>query len=78
MILVCRNCRSVNSDPGGDPGRLRCGVCGQPQLQRVATKSEKVLAAGITGATVGGLTFGPVGALIGGLLAALIGQKEFK
>jgi hypothetical protein len=78
MILVCRNCGSLNSDPGGDLRRLRCGVCGQPQLQRVATKSEKVLAAGITGATVGGLTFGPIGALVGGVLALLIGDNQFK
>jgi hypothetical protein len=78
MVLLCRHCGSVNFDPGGDPRRLRCGVCGQPQLQRVATKSEKVLAAGIAGATVGGLTFGPIGALVGGVLALLVGGKELK
>jgi hypothetical protein len=78
MVLVCRNCGSVNSDPGGDPRRLNCGVCGLPQLQRVATKAEKMLAAGIAGATVGGLALGPIGALGGALLALLIGKQQLK
>jgi C19orf12-like protein/Nin one binding (NOB1) Zn-ribbon like len=78
MILRCRNCGSINTDPGGDPRRYFCGTCGQPQLERIATKSERVLAAGVAGATVGGLTFGPVGALLGGVIGVLFGEREFK
>jgi len=44
----------------------------------VATKQEKVLAAGVAGATIGGLAFGPVGALAGGVIGLIFGDKQFK
>jgi uncharacterized paraquat-inducible protein A len=78
MVLVCRNCGAVNKDPGGDPREYRCGVCGQPSLERAATKSDKVLATAITGAVIAGLEFGPIGALIGGLAGLLVGDRLFK
>jgi len=78
MVLRCRYCGTINTDPGGDPRKYRCGSCGHPQLERVATKSDKVLGAGIAGATIGGLSFGPVGALVGGLLGLMIGETQFK
>ncbi len=77
-MLKCRKCGAANVDPGGDPRQYRCGVCGQAQLERAPTKPQKVFAAGVAGATLGGLSFGPVGALVGGILALLIGEKEFK
>ena len=78
MVLICRNCGTLNSDPGGDPRQYRCGRCGAQNLQRIATKQEKTFAAGVTGATVGGLAFGPIGALVGGLLGLVVGDREFK
>jgi hypothetical protein len=78
MRLICRSCGTVYSDPGGDPRQYCCNVCYHQGLERVATKQEKVLAAGIAGATVGGLAFGPVGALVGGLFGLVVGENQFK
>ena len=78
MVLICRNCGTVHSDPGGDPRQYRCNFCRHQGLERVATKQEKVLAAGVAGATIGGLAFGPVGALAGGVIGLIFGDKQFK
>jgi hypothetical protein len=78
MLLICRNCGTAHSDPGGDPRRYHCNFCGQQGLERVATKQEKVLAAGVAGATVGGLAFGPIGALAGGIIGLVFGENQFK
>ncbi len=78
MRLVCRNCGAVYPDQPGDPRQYQCRVCYSQMLERVATKQEKVLAAGVAGATVGGLAFGPVGALVGGLLGLAFGDNQFK
>lgn len=78
MVLICRNCGSVNADPGGDPRHYRCGVCGALRLERVATRGEKTFAAVVTGAAVGGLSFGPVGALVGGIVGLLLGEQRLR
>ena len=44
----------------------------------MATKQEKVLAAGVAGATIGGLALGPIGALAGGIIGVLFGENQFK
>jgi hypothetical protein len=73
--LVCRNCHSVNQDPGGDPRLYTCGVCGQPQLERVQGTVSQTTATAIAGAALGGMIFGPFGALIGALVGAAVGEK---
>lgn len=78
MRLICRNCGAVYPDQPGDPRKYQCRVCYSQTLERVATKQEKVLAAGVAGATIGGLAFGPVGALAGGLLGVIFGENQFK
>lgn len=78
MILICRNCGSENTDPGGDPKKYYCGVCGSYSLERVATKGEKAFAAAVAGAAFGGVVGGPVGALIGGILALVAGDRYLK
>jgi hypothetical protein len=76
MVLICKNCGSINQDPGGDPKTYLCGVCGQPQLERVQTEQEKknTLAAAIAGGAIGALG-GPVGIAIGAIVGALIGSR---
>ena len=79
MALVCRNCGSINTDPGGDPRLLRCGVCGMPQLQRILTPQQKAFAGAAAGAAVGAvLGFGPGGALIGALIGTVTAGKLLK
>jgi len=78
MLLLCPRCRNVHTDPGGDPRQYACNRCGQQGLERVATKQEKVLAAGVAGATIGGLALGPIGALAGGIIGVLFGENQFK
>lgn len=78
MVLICRYCGTINQDPGGDPRQYRCGNCSQQQLERVATKPDKILVAGIAGATIGGLAGGPVGALAGAIIGLLAGDKLLK
>jgi hypothetical protein len=78
MALICRNCGTINTDPGGDPRIYRCGYCGLPQLQRILTKQQKALAGAATGAGIGALTFGLPGAVIGGIIGLVIGDKLLK
>ena len=78
MALICRNCGTINTDPGGNPRQYRCGVCGQYQLQRIMTPQQKIFAGAVAGAALGGMTFGPPGALIGGLLGIFIGDRVLK
>jgi hypothetical protein len=71
--LICGYCGSINTDPGGDPRQLRCGHCGQLQLQRIFTPQEKALAGAAAGAGIGALIGGGVpGALIGGLIGLIV------
>jgi hypothetical protein len=75
MALICRNCGTVNHDPGGDPTRLSCGACGFRTLQRQPQPTDPRTAAAIAGATVGGLVSGtPVGALVGALFGYIVGS----
>jgi hypothetical protein len=78
MALICRNCGTINTDPGGNPKLLRCGVCGQQTLQRILTSQQKAFAGAVAGAALGGLTFGPPGALVGGLLGLVVGDRILK
>jgi hypothetical protein len=78
MALVCRNCGSINSDPGGDPRLYRCGVCGMPTLQRILSKEQKAFAGAAVGATIGGLSAGPPGALIGAIVGLVLGERLLK
>jgi hypothetical protein len=72
--LVCRNCHSVNQDPGGDPRLYTCGVCGQPQLERTQGAVSQTTATAIAGAAIGGMFGGPVGALFGALAGIVVGE----
>jgi hypothetical protein len=78
MALICRNCGTINTDPGGDLRNYQCGNCGLQQLQRILTPQQKVFAAAAAGAAIGGLTGGPPGALIGGLIGIFLGDKVLK
>ena len=70
--LICGYCGTINTDPGGDPRKYRCGHCGQPQLQRIFTPQEKAFAAVATGAGIGALAGGLPGAVIGGLIGLIV------
>jgi len=78
MALICCNCGTINQDPGGDPRLYRCGVCGQPCLQRIPEQPRAEtgrLIAAIAGATILGLAIGnPIGALVGALGGYALGQ----
>jgi DNA-directed RNA polymerase subunit RPC12/RpoP len=79
MALICQNCGTINTDPGGDPRQYRCGHCGLPQLQRFLTPDQKRVAAGVAGAAILGLaTGGPAGALVGGLIGLVFGDRLLK
>jgi hypothetical protein len=78
MALVCRNCGSINTDPGGDPRLLRCGVCGMPQLQRILTPQQKAFAGAAAGAAIGAVFAGPPGALIGALIGTVTAGRLLK
>jgi hypothetical protein len=78
MALICRNCGTINTDPGGDPRTYRCGYCGLPQLQRILTQQQKAFAGAATGAGIGALTFGLPGAVVGGIIGLVIGDKLLK
>ncbi len=79
MALVCQNCGTTNTDPGGNPQTLRCGHCGRATLVREPTKQQKVFAAAVAGAALVGMASGnPIGALIGGLVGLYLGEREFK
>lgn len=71
--LICRNCGTINTDPGGDPRQYRCGYCGMPgQLQRVLTPQEKAFAGAAAGAGIGAIIGGGLpGAVIGGIIGLL-------
>ena len=76
MTLICRNCGSINQDPGGDPKSYRCGVCGVSSLERILTPQQKAFAGGAAGAAIGAmLGFGAPGALIGALIGIATGEK---
>jgi hypothetical protein len=76
MPLVCRNCHSINQDPGGDPRLYRCGACQHQELERVqGYVSEKTVGGTIAGAAIGGMIFGPFGALVGAVIGAALGEK---
>jgi hypothetical protein len=75
-MLFCRNCHSINQDPGGDPRLYRCGVCHRQELERVqGYVSEKTVGGAIAGAAIGGMAFGPIGALVGAILGIALGEK---
>jgi hypothetical protein len=78
MALICRNCGTINTDPGGDPRQYRCGHCGMPQLQRFLTPQQKAFAGAAAGAAFGGLVGGPPGALLGGIIGIILGDKLLK
>jgi len=78
MALICRNCGTINTDPGGNPRQYRCGVCGQQQLQRILTPQQKAFAGAAAGAAIGGLVGGPPGALVGGLIGIVLGERLLK
>lgn len=80
MPLVCQNCRRVNQDPGGDVRLLRCGACGQQQLQRTPSEADKRrIVSAIAGATILGLaTENPIGALVGAVIGFIFGDRVFK
>lgn len=78
VALICRNCGTINTDPGGDPSQYRCGFCGQPQLQRILTQEQKALAGAAAGAAIGALAGGPPGALVGGIIGLLLGDKVLR
>lgn len=71
--LICGNCGTINTDPGGDPQQYVCGYCGVPgQLQRVFTPQEKAFAAAAAGAGIGAILGGGLpGAVLGGLIGLL-------
>jgi len=78
MALICRNCGTINTDPGADPRQYRCGHCGLPQLERILTPQQKAFAGAAAGAALGALAGGPPGALIGGLIGIFLGDKLLK
>ena len=79
MALICRNCGSINSDPGGDPRFYRCGICGMQTLQRILTNQQKAFAGAAAGAAIGALLgFGAPGALVGALVGLVTGEKLLK
>lgn len=78
MALVCRNCGTINTDPGGDPKQYRCGHCGQPRLERILTKQQRALAGAAAGAGIGAVAGGLPGALIGVLVGLIVGDKLLK
>jgi uncharacterized protein YcfJ len=79
MRIVCFNCGNISSDPGGEIGRYRCGLCGSPNLQRIPTEEDRnkeTLAGLVVGAAIGAAFGGPPGALIGGLVGTLFGASR--
>lgn len=85
LALFCRNCGTLNTDPGGDPTQYLCGVCGQPALQRLPEQNQQQsqtnsrLVAALAGAGLVGLaTSNPVGALIGGIVGFMLGDRLSK
>ena len=74
MPLLCPNCRTVNTDPGGDPARYRCGVCGYSPLQRTGIRTE-ALAGAVVGATIGATVGGPIGAVVGVVAGLILGNN---
>ncbi len=78
MALICQNCGTINTDPGGDPRQYECGYCRLPQLQRILTFQQKTFAGAAAGAAIGGLAGGPPGALIGGIIGIILGEKLLK
>ena len=70
--LICGYCGTINTDPGGDPKRYRCGYCGQPKLQRIFTPQEKAFAGAAAGAGIGALIGGLPGAALGGLIGLIV------
>jgi hypothetical protein len=79
MALICRNCGSINADPGGDPRLYRCGTCGMQMLQRILTVQQKAFAGAAAGAAIGALLgFGAPGALVGALIGLVTGERLLK
>lgn len=82
-MLVCQNCGTLNSDPGGDPRCYYCGRCGQLRLQRISAPQQQVsnntVLAAIAGAALGGLAAGgPIGALLGAVVGGILGSRVSK
>lgn len=77
MALVCKTCGAVNHDPGGDPTRYLCGVCGQQNLQRSQTPQERsALVAAIAGGAIAGMAGGgPLGIVAGAIIGAIVGSR---
>jgi DNA-directed RNA polymerase subunit RPC12/RpoP len=79
--LVCTNCGTRNTDPGGPPSNYYCGHCGHNTLVRAVpaqnTTDNTVAGAAILG-TLGALAFGPFGALAGAVLGGVIGGSSKK
>jgi len=78
MPLVCPNCKTVFTDPGGDPRSYHCNVCGYAPLQRTPNAPLNsdtgigLMAGAAVGAAIGGLP----GAIIGGILGLVIGARQ--
>jgi predicted RNA-binding Zn-ribbon protein involved in translation (DUF1610 family) len=80
-MMICSNCRSILSDPGGDPTEYFCPFCGLRAIQRIPAgedRSHDAALGFVAGATVGGVVGGPVGAAIGAFLGILIGAQHSK
>lgn len=75
-MLVCRNCGTENSDPGGDPRIYRCGQCGKPALERRPKPENAAVLLALIGAAIGGAAAGAPGAVLGGILGAAIGGSS--
>ena len=79
MALVCRNCGTLNQDPGGDPGVYRCGYCGQPCLHRIqerpSPEGARLVGAIAVATAVGLATANPIGAILGGIAGYILGDR---
>jgi hypothetical protein len=76
--VVCLNCGTNYSDPGGDLAGYYCQVCGQARLQRVAPQpgDQGAIAGALAGAAIGGVFGGPAGALFGAIAGLVLGSKR--
>lgn len=83
-MLLCKNCGSYNTDPGGSPAAFKCGSCGQsalvrlePGAQQRQQRNREMTAAAFLGIGIGGAIGGAIGAAIGALVGAgLVGASN--
>jgi hypothetical protein len=77
MPLICPNCRTVFTDPGGDPRSYSCSNCGYAPLQRTPLSGSNDATVGlVAGAAVGAALGGVPGAVIGALVGAIVGARN--